>query len=126
MHIVNGPFAWPRVEDATGTSEGEDGADAEVAAQASDVLMDTTTSAAASARRQAIGDYLGPGAVAVPLLDHCSTSASVHMAYVSHPTLPLVRVGLQVRCPAARAFCTSTPQPGPALSVACCLFSPES
>jgi Repeating coiled region of VPS13 len=89
VHIISGAFAWPRHDGDSGPHEA------------------AGVEAAAPKPQQAMERYLGQGAQAVPLLDHCSTSASVHMAYVSHPTLPMVRVGLQVlpSCGCERPVC---------------------
>ncbi len=91
VHIINGTFAWP----SAGQTEGNAAESAELpgSASAAALLADAKTSPT-----QQIAQYCAESAQAVPLLDHCSTSASVHMAYVSHPTLPMVRVGLQVSC----------------------------
>ena len=84
VHLISGAFAWPAAAAAAAAPPpptpggGADGA------------------AATPGRRTTIESYLEAGATAEPWLDHCSTSASVHVAHVSHPTLPLVRVGLQV------------------------------
>jgi hypothetical protein len=94
-HLINGDFRWPEVKQHT------------VAAPSAAATPQTTPAGLArpsphattvmSVPRHEAAEYLGDGAVAVRVLDHCSTSASVHMAHVSHPNLPLVRIGLQVR-----------------------------
>lgn len=91
VYVVNGPFVWPEIKRKTGASSSSG--------------LPSPAQLGESRNRvtgELISDYLGPTAVAVPLLGHCSTTASVHVAHASHPTLPLVRVGLEV-CICARA-----------------------
>eukprot|EP00892_Ulva_mutabilis_P007576 jgi/Ulvmu1/5190/UM021_0207.1 len=86
VYVIKGPFVWPEL---TRTLSGS----------ITDVGLASPAQLNESRSRTAggpISDYLGPSAIAVPLLGHCSTTASVHVAHVSHPTLPLVRVGLEV------------------------------
>jgi hypothetical protein len=78
-YLIKGKFTWPN--SAAGAFEA-----AEVALEGE------------RRSQSGIDIYLGQGAKAIPLLGHCSTTASVHAAHVSHPTLPLIRIGLEVRC----------------------------
>lgn len=86
VYVIKGPFVWP---DMTRTLSGP----------LTDAGLVSPVQPGDARRRltgQLISDYLGPSAVAVPFLGHCSTTASVHVAHASHPTLPFVRVGLEV------------------------------
>lgn len=86
VYVIKGPFVWPEL---TRTLSGSF---TDVGLPGPGQLNESRSRLAG----ELISDYLGPSAIAVPLLGHCSTTASVHVAHVSHPTLPLVRVGLEV------------------------------
>ena len=86
VHVVRGHFAWPDTKSLSTSLDRN--------ASQSRASLDSRGSGRLDFR---LDDYLSEGALAVPLLGHCSTTASVHVAHVSHPTLPLIRVGLQVR-----------------------------
>lgn len=86
VYVIKGPFVWPEM---THTLSGS----------LMDVGLPSPGQLGECRSRLAgelISDYLGPSAIAVPLLGQCSTTASVHLAHVSHPTLPFVRIGLEV------------------------------
>lgn len=86
VYVIRGPFVWPDMMRTLSGSLNDAG-------MASSIQLGESRSRLDG---ELISDYLGPSAVAVPLLGHCSTTASVHVAHASHPTLPFVRVGLEV------------------------------
>jgi hypothetical protein len=92
VHLINGEFSWPRGDEAPFV----DNQSPAVANTPRTGWRNIAEQSPASGSAQRITDNQGGGAKAIPLLDQCSTGASVHMAYVSHPTLPLARIGLQV------------------------------
>jgi hypothetical protein len=93
VHLINGNFRWPE----PGRRPLDAQSDAFHYATPAGLSRPSPVPASTkSVPRHEASEYLGENAAAVRVLDHCSTSASVHMAHVSHPTLPLVRIGLQV------------------------------
>lgn len=100
VHVVRGQFAWPDMKIL--------GAGHASSTQINSSQLPDRHASHSRASFESRGsgrvdfrldDYLSEGALAVPLLGHCSTTASVHVAHVSHPTLPLIRIGLQVGRP---------------------------
>lgn len=96
VHLVRGRFAWPDMK-TLGSGQVSSGQLHGRNASHSRASLDSRGSAGRVDFR--LDDYLSDEALAVPLLGHCSTTASLHVAHVSHPTLPLIRIGLQVCCP---------------------------
>jgi hypothetical protein len=97
VHVVRGHFAWPDMKSVVSgrVSSGHLSA-SQLHLSQPRASMDSQRSARLDFR---LDDCLSEGSLAVPLLGHCSTTASVHVAHVSHPTLPMVRIGLEVGCP---------------------------
>lgn len=97
VHLVRGRFAWPDMK-SVGSGHGyssqmHSGSLFEKQPSRSRASLDSKGSCRMDFK---LDDYLSEGALAVPLLGHCSTTASVHVAQASHPTLPTLRIGLQV------------------------------